>query len=162
MTAVWNDAPIAFVSVNATDSVETWNRLTTAGATPAGSMVFEHQRILERFPKVGTDVSDANMAPEADRIAEAICYTKGCYLGQEPIARLDAMGHVNRKLYCCMARPCPTSIPETSLPVITSVSHSSNTEFPVLVQLTVNTATGSKAILAQTPEGTVLELTITA
>jgi folate-binding protein YgfZ len=45
-------------------------------------------------------MSNENMAPEAERNASAISYVKGCYLGQEPIARLDAMGHVNRALRC--------------------------------------------------------------
>lgn len=55
-------------------------------------------RILERFPKIGCDMSNDHLAPEAERNSIAISYTKGCYLGQEPIARLDAMGHVNRAL----------------------------------------------------------------
>lgn len=58
----------------------------------------EHLRILERFPVVGVDLTVENLAPEADRNASAICYTKGCYLGQEPIARIDALGHVNKSL----------------------------------------------------------------
>lgn len=58
----------------------------------------ERLRITERFPIIGVDVSIDHLAPEADRNAQAICYSKGCYLGQEPIARIDAIGHVNRAL----------------------------------------------------------------
>ena len=58
----------------------------------------ESLRIRERFPVIGRDMSNENLAPEAERNSIAISYTKGCYLGQEPIARLDAMGHVNRAL----------------------------------------------------------------
>lgn len=58
----------------------------------------ERLRITERFPIIGVDLSIDHLAPEADRNAQAICYTKGCYLGQEPIARIDAIGHVNRAL----------------------------------------------------------------
>ena len=43
-------------------------------------------------------MGNENLAPEAERNSISISYTKGCYLGQEPIARLDAMGHVNRAL----------------------------------------------------------------
>lgn len=60
----------------------------------------EALRIAERIPAAGTDITDDHMAPEAGRNSTAISYTKGCYLGQEPIARLDAMGHVNRLLRC--------------------------------------------------------------
>lgn len=58
----------------------------------------ESLRIRERFPVIGRDMTSDHMAPEAERNNIAISYTKGCYLGQEPIARLDAMGHVNRSL----------------------------------------------------------------
>lgn len=69
---------------------------------PAGAEVTAEQlellRINERFPIIGRDMTSEHMAPEAERNSIAISYTKGCYLGQEPIARLDAMGHVNRTL----------------------------------------------------------------
>ncbi|MFM7056596.1 MAG: YgfZ/GcvT domain-containing protein [Planctomycetota bacterium] len=55
-------------------------------------------RIAERFPMIGVDLSIEHLAPEAGRNAQAISFTKGCYLGQEPIARIDAIGHVNRSL----------------------------------------------------------------
>jgi folate-binding protein YgfZ len=58
----------------------------------------ERLRIDERFPVIGRDLTSEHLAPEAERNSTAISYTKGCYLGQEPIARLDAMGHVNRAL----------------------------------------------------------------
>lgn len=69
----------------------------TAGAEVTASQL-ELLRINERFPVIGKDMTNENLAPEAERNRIAISYTKGCYLGQEPIARLDAMGHVNRAL----------------------------------------------------------------
>lgn len=76
--------------------------LELRGKIPAGAEVgsdeLEVLRIRERFPVIGRDMTNENMAPEAERNSIAISYTKGCYLGQEPIARLDAMGHVNRAL----------------------------------------------------------------
>ena len=57
-------------------------------------------RIQERLPIVGIDLTNEHLAPEADRNATAICFTKGCYLGQEPIARIDALGHINKALRC--------------------------------------------------------------
>ncbi len=59
---------------------------------------FEQLRIEAGFPYAGQDISDANIAQEAARTGKAISFTKGCYLGQEPIARLDAMGHTNKEL----------------------------------------------------------------
>ncbi|WP_437194316.1 CAF17-like 4Fe-4S cluster assembly/insertion protein YgfZ [Planctomicrobium sp. SH527] len=60
--------------------------------------LFERLRIEATFPKLGQDVGPENIAQEAARTAQAISFTKGCYLGQEPIARLDAMGHTNKEL----------------------------------------------------------------
>lgn len=59
---------------------------------------FERMRIEAGFPYVGIDITEANLAQEAARTENAISFTKGCYLGQEPIARLDAMGHTNKEL----------------------------------------------------------------
>lgn len=75
-----------------------WDHVTGNGFIPAGRQAFETIRIESGFPCYGIDLSDANLAQEAARTDRAISFQKGCYLGQEPIARLNAMGHVNRAL----------------------------------------------------------------
>lgn len=97
-TTTWNEAPTVFVNCSQDVDVEIWGKFVESGAVPAGMDAFQRLRIQERFPLVGVDIGEANLIPEADRDRRAISYTKGCYLGQEPIARIDAMGHVNRKL----------------------------------------------------------------
>ncbi|NNJ26691.1 YgfZ/GcvT domain-containing protein [Alienimonas chondri] len=57
----------------------------------------EAARIAAKLPLIGTDLTDANLCMEADR-PWAISYTKGCYLGQEPVARVRALGRVNKLL----------------------------------------------------------------
>src|SRR5262249_52381639 len=42
--------------------------------------------------------TDDNLPQEVGRDAQAISFTKGCYLGQETVARIDALGHVNQLL----------------------------------------------------------------
>jgi hypothetical protein len=69
-----------------------------SGARPAGGAVWSALRIEAGLPIYGVDLTEENLAQEAARTANAISFTKGCYLGQEPIARIDAMGHVNREL----------------------------------------------------------------
>jgi folate-binding protein YgfZ len=69
-----------------------------AGAVGGTAGLVESWRIDECFPVVGVDVTEQHLAPEADRNVQAVSYQKGCYLGQEPIARIDALGHVNRAL----------------------------------------------------------------
>jgi tRNA-modifying protein YgfZ len=57
---------------------------------------FESLRIEAGTPLSGRDVSTSNLPQEVGRDARSINFVKGCYLGQETVARLDAMGHVNR------------------------------------------------------------------
>lgn len=54
-------------------------------------------RIRNGVPRCGVDVTDENLPQEA-RLDEALHFKKGCYLGQEVIARLHFRGHVNRVL----------------------------------------------------------------
>lgn len=77
---------------------DVWTTLKDSGAKPAGSLAWESLRIEACFPIYGIDITAENLAPEVGRNTRAISYTKGCYLGQEPIARIDALGHVNREL----------------------------------------------------------------
>jgi folate-binding protein YgfZ len=72
--------------------------LLQAGAEPVSESDFNAYRIDAGSPEYGIDLTDAHLAQEASRTARAISFTKGCYLGQEPIARIDALGHVNREL----------------------------------------------------------------
>ena len=46
----------------------------------------------------GPDVSPANLPQEINRDARTLNFRKGCYLGQETVARLDSLGHVNKIL----------------------------------------------------------------
>ncbi len=57
---------------------------------------FDVMRIEAGTPASGRDVSTSHLPQELDRDALAINFVKGCYLGQETVARLDALGHVNR------------------------------------------------------------------
>ncbi len=75
-----------------------WNVLDTAGVRRGTDAEWTALRIAAGFPEYGVDLSDDFLAQEAGRNARCLSFTKGCYLGQEPIARLDALGHTNREL----------------------------------------------------------------
>ncbi len=75
-----------------------WQRLLQAGARPAGLQACEILRIEAGLPREGADFDENTFAPEIGRIAETICYTKGCYLGQESIVMARDRGQVNRTL----------------------------------------------------------------
>ena len=88
-----------------------WVRPVGAGAAVAGGMAgaagyvvelddetLERWRIEAGVPRVPEDVGGEDLPGEAGLEAVAISYTKGCYLGQEVMARLKAMGRVRRRL----------------------------------------------------------------
>ena len=68
------------------------------GIAVAGQEAFENKRVLAGFPWYGTDLDESNLPQEADRDSLAVSFNKGCYLGQETVARLDALGQVQKKL----------------------------------------------------------------
>ncbi|MEM6471798.1 MAG: aminomethyltransferase [Planctomycetota bacterium] len=70
----------------------------TTGETPESEDAFHRARVEAGFPWYGPDISDKNLPQEISRIKQTISFTKGCYLGQEPVARLDALGRVQKRL----------------------------------------------------------------
>jgi folate-binding protein YgfZ len=72
--------------------------LCDLGLLAGNESEFHASRINAAFPWYGIDLNESNLPQELDRDAKAISFTKGCYLGQETVARLDAMGQVQRKL----------------------------------------------------------------
>jgi folate-binding protein YgfZ len=58
----------------------------------------ERLRILARTPRWSREIDDGILPGEAGLDERAISFTKGCYPGQEPLARLHNRGHVNRRL----------------------------------------------------------------
>jgi folate-binding protein YgfZ len=55
-------------------------------------------RIEAAVPRWGADMDESTIPNEAGLEARAISYDKGCYIGQETIARIKTYGHVNRRL----------------------------------------------------------------
>ncbi|MBX3472482.1 MAG: folate-binding protein YgfZ [Planctomycetes bacterium] len=72
--------------------------LVAAGARPVGSAALEQVRVEEGVPLFGVDLDERTIPIEAGLEAQAISFSKGCYLGQEVIARIAHRGHVNRVL----------------------------------------------------------------
>ena len=91
--------PVGFlISGEGDDIAQVRSRVCDAGAAECGDAAFEAARIEWGFPWFGVDLSDNNLPQEVARDASAISFVKGCYLGQETVARIDAMGHVNKTL----------------------------------------------------------------
>jgi folate-binding protein YgfZ len=73
--------------------------LARAGVTTGNADDLEAARILSGWPRLGTEIQDKTLPQEVryDDI-QGLSYTKGCYLGQETVARLHFRGHTNREL----------------------------------------------------------------
>lgn len=85
----------------AVDSCEWWSDRPfpeAAGLTPLTREVVEFLRVEAGVPAIPGDLGPEDLPNEAGLEGEAISYTKGCYLGQEVMARLKAMGRVRRRL----------------------------------------------------------------
>jgi tRNA-modifying protein YgfZ len=76
-----------------------WDAAVAAHATPAGLAAWEIARVEAGRPEWGVDMDDTTIPQEANlEELGAISYTKGCYTGQEVVARVHFRGHVNRAL----------------------------------------------------------------
>src|SRR6476619_5906490 len=85
-------------------------KLLGAGAIPGTAHAWDIARIEAGRPEWGIDINDSTIPQEAnfDELG-AISYTKGCYTGQETVARVHFRGHVNRFLRKLrfVSRPAP-------------------------------------------------------
>lgn len=83
--------------------------LQQGGAAPGTVSDLEVRRVEAGWPRWGRDMDEGTLSQEANMDAlDAISFTKGCYTGQEYVARLHFRGHVNRSLRGLMLdRPVP-------------------------------------------------------
>ncbi|MBC7843303.1 MAG: hypothetical protein H7099_13365 [Gemmatimonadaceae bacterium] len=73
--------------------------LIGAGAVARDAVEWHRRRVLAGRPEWGVDMDESTLAQEANMDAlHAISYRKGCYTGQETVARVHFRGHVNRTL----------------------------------------------------------------
>jgi folate-binding protein YgfZ len=74
-----------------------WRALVAEGARPVGVEALNVLRMEAGMPWYGHDVDETVILPET-RLEQLVSYTKGCYIGQEVVARVKYRGHVNRAL----------------------------------------------------------------
>jgi tRNA-modifying protein YgfZ len=72
--------------------------LTAAGVAPVTETAAEIVRIESGRPRFGLDMGSESMPAEAGIVERAVDFEKGCYIGQEPVARLHYRGKPNRTL----------------------------------------------------------------
>jgi folate-binding protein YgfZ len=84
-------------------------------ATEVGAEVIENIRLMEGAPCVPFDAGPGDLPQEVGLDRHAVSFNKGCYLGQEVMARIQSQGHVNRALWRVMLKneiaPAKESLP---------------------------------------------------
>jgi folate-binding protein YgfZ len=92
-----------------------WERLREAGAWPVGREAWDVLRVEAGVVRYGVDVDASTLLLEAP-LPGSYSLNKGCYLGQEVIARITYRGHVNRKIVGF--RFTDTRVPPVGAPVL--------------------------------------------
>jgi len=107
--ARWNDTEVAVVALalagsagfrvdaGAERAVALWEALERAGATPAGLAARDCLRVEQGAALWGLDVDD-NVYPQEAGLDTAFALDKGCYVGQEVVAKIDTYGGLNKRL----------------------------------------------------------------
>ncbi len=84
------------------------------GGRACGWNALELVRVEAGIPRFGADMDETNLAPESGIESRAISYSKGCYIGQEVIARIRTYGQVARALRGLVLDGDPGTLPARS------------------------------------------------
>jgi len=102
--------------------------LVEQGASLGNPEMFERERIEAGVPRLGVDIDEKTIPQEAFLERDAVSFSKGCFLGQELVCRIDTRGHVNkylRRVEVAGAVPQPGAdvvIDDRSVGTLTSVA----------------------------------------
>ncbi|WP_406688460.1 folate-binding protein [Saccharopolyspora sp. ID03-671] len=98
--------------------VDWWLKLTDAGIRPSGTMAFEALRVEALRPRVGLDTDDRSIPHELGWIHLAAHVAKGCYRGQETVAKVHNVGKPPRRMVLLHLDGSVEVSPETGDPVL--------------------------------------------
>lgn len=93
------DGPVELdLVVPRADAADWRQRLTQAGVRPAGVWTYEAHRVAALRPRLGVDTDERTIPHEVGWIGDAVHLDKGCYRGQETVARVHNLGKPPRML----------------------------------------------------------------
>ena len=141
--------------------------LRRRGAVPVGESAVECLRIERGRPRYGIDLDDTVIPQEAGLNERAVSFTKGCYVGQETVARLYYKGRPNRhlrglRLSGTAAAGAPVRLGERDLGRLTSVADSPTFGPIGLALLRREAEIGAGVEVGESGRGVVVELPFTA
>lgn len=119
----WPTAHSFDLLVPRSDLRKWWDALTTAGARAAGTWTFEALRVEALRPRLGVDTDERTIPHEVHWIGDAnefgaVHLDKGCYRGQETVARVHNLGKPPRHLVLLHLDGSSDALPETGEPVL--------------------------------------------
>lgn len=116
--------------VSPESTLSVWRALVDAGAYPVGRLAFDAIRVEDGLPWWGSEVSEKTLLHEAGLAKQLCSFSKGCYVGQEIVARLEARGaNVNRALRALrsahrLEAGASVSVDGEPVGVVTTAAHS--------------------------------------
>lgn len=154
-------APGYTLIVSANYAVQLWNKLVEAGAIPLGEAGWEKLRILQGRPVPDRELTE-DYNPLEVGLWDAISFNKGCYIGQETIARLNTYKGVKQqlwgiRLHASVQLGSPIMIGEEKVGILTSCTETAQGIFGLGY---VRSKAGGKGLKVQVgeTEGEVVEI----
>jgi folate-binding protein YgfZ len=92
----WSGTAAAFDAIGLEAAIAALSDLVDAPVIDSGA--YELARIEAGVPRQGFDTDERTIPQEAGLELVAVSFTKGCFVGQELVCRIDSRGHVNRHL----------------------------------------------------------------
>ena len=108
------------IAVPRTDIGDVAGRLIAAGARPAGSWAITALRIAGRRPRLGVDTDERTIPHEVGWLETAVHLDKGCYRGQETVARVHNLGRPPRRLVLLNLDGSVETLPQPGDAVLTA------------------------------------------
>ncbi len=140
------------------------SQLIAAGAERAGSWAAEALRIPTRRPRWGVDTDDRTIPNEVDWLTTAVHLDKGCYRGQETVARVHNLGRPPRRLVMLNLDGSASELPATGDPVTTAAGRvvgrvgavaQHHEDGPIALALIKRSVTGDTPLLAGTVDAAI-------
>ena len=113
----WPGRDAADLLVPRASLLEVADRLGAAGATPAGVWAFEAARVASRRPRLGHEIDHRTIPHEVGWIGAAVHLDKGCYRGQETVARVHNLGRPPRRMVLLHLSGESEQLPDAGTPI---------------------------------------------
>ena len=117
MPTIGDGAPVVDLLVPRGELAARADALLAAGAAPAGVDAYEALRVEARRPRLGVDTDHRTIPNETGWLTSAVHLAKGCYRGQETVARVHNLGRPPRRLVLLHLDGLAEQLPEAGTPV---------------------------------------------